>query len=63
MLQSHATVNVPPIAAAHQVSTMQKVVTASGKIRMPCAASSQLWVWASGVVMRFQMPSPALDVR
>ena len=44
MLQSHAMVKVPPIAAAHHVSTMLKVATASGKIRMPCAASSQLCV-------------------
>ena len=63
MLQSHAKVKVPPIAVAHHVTTMQNAATAIGKNRMPCATSSHDWVWASGVMMRFQMPSPASAVR
>ena len=63
MLQSHTMVSVPPIAADHQATTTQKVATAIGKCKMPCARSSQNWVWRSGVTIRFQAPSPSSDVR
>ena len=63
MLQSQAMVNVPPIAAAHQVTTMEKVVTAIGKCKMPCARSSQNCVWVSGVTIRFQTPAPCWAAR
>ncbi|MDX6544676.1 MAG: hypothetical protein QOG02_450 [Gaiellales bacterium] len=63
MLQSQAMVSVPPIAAAHQLTTTQKAATAIGKCTMPCTRSSQNWVWVSGVTIRFQTPSPGSDAR
>lgn len=61
MLQSHAKVNVPPIAEAHQLTTMLKVATAIGNCRTPCARSSQNWLCVSGI--RFQTPAPGSAAR